>query len=88
MFQLLKLKDLSSTQAADIGRQKITSINDELGHKISPDTIANALKQGFKAILKIQLQETPLTTFEAELTEKLYKEKYSTKKWTFDGKTR
>ncbi|MDR2719483.1 MAG: lipoate--protein ligase family protein, partial [Nitrososphaerota archaeon] len=44
MFQLLKLKDLSCKQAADIGREKITSITDELGHNINPDTVANALK--------------------------------------------
>jgi lipoate-protein ligase A len=86
MFQLLKLRDLSCTQATDIGRQKITSITNELGHPISPDTIANALKQGFKAILKIQLQETPLTSFEETIAEKLYKEKYSTKEWTLNGK--
>ena len=43
MFQLLKLKGASCTQAADIAKRKITSIQDELGHKISPDTVANAL---------------------------------------------
>ena len=55
MFQLLKLKNAACTQAADIAKRKITSIQTELGHKISPDTVANALAQGFKAILKIQL---------------------------------
>ncbi|MDR2708202.1 MAG: lipoate--protein ligase family protein [Nitrososphaerota archaeon] len=87
MFQLLKLKDLSCTQAADIGQEKITSIADELGHQISFDTVSNALKQGFKTILKIQLQEAPLTPFEEELAGKLYKEKYSTQEWTFNTKT-
>ncbi|MCL1977807.1 MAG: lipoate--protein ligase family protein [Candidatus Bathyarchaeota archaeon] len=86
MFRLLKLKEVSCTQAADIGRQKITSITDVLGHKISPDTVANALKQGFKAILKIQLQETPLTPFEEELADRLYREKYSIKEWTLGDK--
>jgi len=86
MFQLLKLNDLSCIQAADVGRQKITSLNDELGHRISLDTVANALKQGFKAILKIQLQEAPLTVFEETLADKLYKEKYSTPEWTLSGK--
>jgi lipoate-protein ligase A len=88
MFQLLKIKDTSCTQATDIGRQKITSIINELGHNISSDTIANALKQGFKAILKIQLQEAPLTPFEEKLADKLYKEKYSTTEWTFNNKTK
>jgi lipoate-protein ligase A len=86
MFQLLKLKDLSCTQATNIGCQKITSINEELGHPVSPDTIVNALKQGFKAVLKIQLQEAPLTLFEKKIAEQLYKEKYSINTWTLDGK--
>jgi lipoyltransferase/lipoate-protein ligase len=87
MFQLLKLKDLNCTLAADIGKRKITSIQAELGHKISPETVANALAQGFKAILKIQLQEEELTAAEKEIAEKLYKEKYSTKEWNLGGKT-
>jgi lipoate-protein ligase A len=87
MFQLLKLKDATCVQAADIARNKITSVQAELGHKISPDTLANALKQGFKAILKIQLQEAPLTPYEQELAEILYEDKYATTQWTLGGKT-
>jgi lipoate-protein ligase A len=75
MFQVLRLKNASCTQAADIGRRKITSIQNELGHAVSPDTIANALAQGFKAMLKIQLEPGELTPFEVELATKLYKEK-------------
>ncbi len=86
MFQLLKLKDASCTQAADIAKHKITSIQKELGHKISPDTIANALAQGFRAMLKIQLEPSTLTQFEKETANKLYKEKYSTKEWNLGTK--
>ena len=87
MFTLLKLKNASCTQAADIAKRKITSIENELGHKVMPDTVANALAQGFKAILKIQLQEGELTPAEVELAKKLYKEKYSTADWNLSGKT-
>ena len=87
MFRLLKLKDLSCTLAADIGKRKITSIQQELGHPISPDTIANALEQGFKAILKIQLDQGELTPNEVDSTRKLFEEKYATKEWNFGGKT-
>ncbi len=87
MFQLLKLKGATCSQAADIARNKITSIEAELSHKISLDTIANALAQGFKAILKIQLEESQLTPYEIELAEILYEDKYSTKEWTLTGKT-
>ena len=86
MFQLLKLKNASCTQTADIGRRKITSIQNELGHAVSPDTIANALAQGFKAMLKVQLEPVELTPSEMELANKLYKEKYSTIEWNFEGK--
>ena len=88
MFSLLKLKDLNCTLAADIGKRKITSIQNELGHKIASDAIANALAQGFKAILKIQLEETALTPYEVALANKLFKEKYSTKDWNFGARTK
>jgi lipoate---protein ligase len=86
MFQLLKLKDVSCTMAADIAKRKITSIQNELGHKISSETVTNALAQGFKVILKIQLQPGELTPFELKLAQKLYQEKYSTKEWNLGGK--
>ena len=87
MFELLKFKDVPCSLAADIGKRKITSVQNELGHKISPETVANALAQGFKAILKIQLQESELTADERETADKLAKEKYSTKEWNLGGKT-
>ena len=86
MFTLLKLKNASCTQAADIAKRKITSIQNELCHPVMPETVANALAQGFKAILKIQLREGELTPFEVELAQKLYKEKYSKAEWNLNGK--
>jgi lipoate-protein ligase A len=74
-------------QAADIGKRKITSIQNELDHAVAPETVANALAQGFKAMLKLQLEFGKLTPQEMELSYKLYKEKYSTKEWNFGGKT-
>ncbi len=86
MFTLIKLKNASCTQAADIAKRKITSIQDELGHVVMPETIVNSLTQGFKAILKIQLEESKLTPFEKKLSQKLYKEKYSNIEWKMSGK--
>jgi lipoate-protein ligase A len=71
MFQLLKLRSTTCSQAADIAKRKITSIQNELGHSVSPETIANALAQGFKSMLKIQLEKSKLTTYELELAKKL-----------------
>lgn len=87
MFQLIKLKGANCTQAADIATRKITSIQNELGHPVSPETIANALAVGFKTMLKIQLEPDQLTAAEVELAQKLCKQKYSTKEWNFEGKT-
>ncbi len=87
MFKVLKLRNFSCTQAADIAKRKITSIQDELGNRVTSETVVNALMQGFKAILKIQLYEEELTPNEVETANKLYKEKYSTKEWTLSGKT-
>jgi lipoate-protein ligase A len=86
MFQLLKLKDVSCSIAADIGKRKITSIQNELGHEISHDTIANALAQGFRAILKILLKQSELSENEKETKDRLLKEKYTTQEWNFGGK--
>jgi lipoate-protein ligase A len=77
MFQLLKLKGANCTQAADIAKRKITSIQGELGHQVMSETVANALAQGFRAILKIQLEEGQLTPTELETANKLFKEKYA-----------
>lgn len=87
MFQLLKLKTATCAQAADIAKRKITSVQNELGHVVMPETVANALAQGFIAILKIHLDSEELTPSEVELAKRLYKEKYSTKEWNFEGKT-
>jgi len=87
MFTLLKLKNASYTQAADIAKRKITSIQNELGHAVMPDTVANALAQGFRAMLKIQLEPGELTAYEVELANKLCKEKYGSQEWNFEGKT-
>jgi lipoate---protein ligase len=86
MFTLLKLKDASCILAADIAKRKITSVQNELGHPINPLTIVNALAQGFRSILKIQLEEGQLTLSEKEFAQKLYKEKYITEEWNFRGK--
>lgn len=87
MFQLLKLKNATSSQASDVGKRKITSIQNELGHTVSPETVANALAQGFRAMLKIQLEPGEMTHGELETANNLSNEKYSKKEWNFEGKT-
>jgi lipoate-protein ligase A len=86
MFRLLKLKNMSCSQAADVAKRKITSIQNELGHSVMFETIGNALTKGFEAILKIQAETGELTIRELAHVDELGKEKYSTEEWNFKGK--
>jgi lipoate-protein ligase A len=87
MFQLLRVKGIDDCSlAAQIATRKITSVQNELGHPVTAQTAANAIKQGFKAILKIHLQESQLTHYEEALAQKLYTHKYSITNWNKNAK--
>ncbi|MCW4054103.1 MAG: hypothetical protein NWE84_04185 [Candidatus Bathyarchaeota archaeon] len=88
MFQLLRIKDIHNCNlAAQIAQRKITSIQNELGHSVTPETIANALTQGFEATLKIHLKLTQLTLYEQTVAKRLYSKKYTTDNWNQNRKT-
>jgi lipoate---protein ligase len=94
MFTLLRVPWANSCmQVVNVAQGKITSIRQELGHTISPETAANAVAHGFAVALKMQVVEDvdsmqdQLTEEEKEAAEKLYKEKFSTKEWNMEGKT-
>ena len=87
MFQLLRIQGVDNCSlAAQIAQRKITSVQNELGHAVTPETAANALMQGFKAILKIHLKPAQLTLYEQALANKLYNSKYATDNWNQNGK--
>ncbi|MCW4031100.1 MAG: lipoate--protein ligase family protein [Candidatus Bathyarchaeota archaeon] len=87
MFKLLRLKHVDNCNlAATIAERKITSVQNELGHRITVETAANALVQGFKAILKTHLKSAQLTLFEQSLAKKLYASKYATENWNQNAK--
>ena len=85
MFELLRIGNLDCNYAIQIGKRKITSIQNELRHDISVKTVENALKQGFKAILKINLENDTLTNTELTIAKKLYESKYLTDNWNHKG---
>ena len=94
MFTLLRVPWANSCmQVVNVAKGKITSVKNELGHSVTPETAANAIAHGFAVALNIQVVENvqsvegELTPEEQELAQKLYKEKYSTKEWNFDGKS-
>ena len=85
MFKLLRIGNLDCNSATQIGKRKITSIQNELKHEISVKTVENALMQGFKAILKINLENDTLTNTELTIAKKLYESKYLTDNWNHKG---
>lgn len=87
MFMLLRLKNASCTQAADIAKRKITSVENELGHPVSPRAVADALAKGFASSWGIQFEVGELTHHELDLAACLCREKYATKDWIFEAKT-
>jgi lipoate-protein ligase A len=94
MFTLLRVPWANSClQVVNVAKGKITSVKNELGHKVTPETAANVVAHGFAVALNIQVIENVqslnagLTPKEHELAQKLYKEKYSTNEWNLEGKT-
>jgi lipoate-protein ligase A len=72
-------------EVINVAKNKITSIKKELGKTVSVEEVNNALSEGFKKALNIQLLEGELTPYENEIASKLYKEKYTTEEWNFKG---
>jgi len=72
-------------EVINVAKNKITSIKKELGKTVSVEEVNNALSEGFKKALSIQLLEGELTPYENEIAKKLYKEKYTTDEWNFKG---
>ncbi|MEM3697446.1 MAG: lipoate--protein ligase family protein [Candidatus Bathyarchaeia archaeon] len=70
-----------------IAKNKITSIKEALGKNVLTEEVTNALTQGFRRALNIQLTNGNLTPYEKEYAQKLFKEKYATKEWNFQGKS-
>ena len=94
MFTLLRVPWANSCmQVVNVAKGKITSVKNELGHELAPETAANAVAHGFAVALNMQVIENvqsmdgELTKTELDLAEKLFTEKYSTKEWIFEGKS-
>ena len=87
MFQLLRVRFTDNCSlAAQIAQRKITSVQNELGHAVTPETAANALTQGFTATLNIRLNPAQLTLYEQALAKKFYTNKYATDNWNQNAK--
>lgn len=85
MFDLLKVPDekLKGKLITDI-KQRVTSIDDYLGHSISFDKIVEALISGFKQdFSEVQFVEDSLTDAEIADATALAEQKYNTNSWNY-----
>jgi len=88
MFTFLRvLWAKTCMEVVNVAKHKITSIHKEIERAVSIKEVEQALIQGFRRALKIEVVNGELTLYECELAEKLCKEKYSKNDWNFHGKS-
>ena len=82
MFSVLKVpsEKIRDKLISDV-RQRVTSINQELGKDISYMELCRSLKNGFEKKFSIVLKESPISKEEAALAEKIKKEQFSNPEW-------
>jgi lipoate-protein ligase A len=87
MFSLIRVPwAQSNIQVVNVAKDKITSLEEELGYEVSPKTAANAIAQGFKTAFNATLNVGEFVHEEFQCAEKLAKEKYNSQTWTLFGK--
>jgi len=88
MFTILRVPWATTCmQVVNIAKNRITSIQKETARNITIGEVEQSLIQGFQRTLNTKLAEGELTTYERELAEKLYKQKYTTNDWNLHGKS-
>lgn len=87
MFSLLRVPWAKSCiEVISVAKDKMTSINRELGREVAVEEATQALAKGFTRALHIELVESEMIPYELKLAEKLQKEKYVRDEWNY-GKT-
>jgi lipoate-protein ligase A len=87
MFTVLRVPWAKTCmEVVDIARDRITSVNTEVGKDISTEDVSNALIEGFRRGLSIELVDGQLTSHERECAQELCEKKYITNEWNFHGK--
>jgi len=86
MFAFLRvLWAQTCMEIVNVAGKKITSVEQELGVEVSVERAYEALVEGFKDALEMNLSEGVLTEEELETTKKLRQEKFANHDWTFFG---
>jgi len=83
VFACFKLDEKQRTKSVEIGRERISSLSDEIGREISFDDVKKALREGMQEVLNDEIVEEKITDKEEEISQFLYKNKYNTKEWNF-----
>ncbi|HEX9261844.1 MAG TPA: biotin/lipoate A/B protein ligase family protein [Candidatus Bathyarchaeia archaeon] len=88
MFTLIRVPwARTCLEVLKVAESRITSVRNELGHAVTPETAANAITIGFENALKMKAVEGELTSFEQDIARKLFKEKYFTDDWNLHAKS-
>jgi lipoate---protein ligase len=84
MFSLLKVPDekIKDKLIKNV-EERVTSIYSQLNKKVDLKEMERALSLGFEKTFKIKLLPSDLSRQEIEQAEKLYREKYLSKKWNY-----
>ncbi len=84
MFSLLKVpsEKLRGKIIEDV-KQRVTSLEQQLGKKVSFESLSKALKNGFEKEFDAKLVKGKLTAEESALAEKIMHERFLSKEWNF-----
>jgi lipoate-protein ligase A len=83
MFTLLRVPWAKTCmEVVNVARNRITSLNQQLGRRVSLSGAEDALKKGFGKAFNAELGEDELKPFEKELAKEL-SEKYTTEDWNY-----
>jgi lipoate-protein ligase A len=89
MFTFLKVPWADAcVDLISIAGRKITSVAEETGRNVSGDLAYRALIEGFEEALCVKFVKGILSARELDLARRLEREKYSTRLWNFEGRTR
>jgi lipoate-protein ligase A len=87
MFTLLRVPWAKTyMEVVNVAKDKITSINDELGRAAPREKVNQALIEGFQKGLGVKFVDGELTIQEHKLAQGLFTEKYAANDWNLNGK--
>jgi lipoate-protein ligase A len=88
MFALLRVPwARTCAEVIDVAKDKITSLNGQLGRAVSVEEVTAALEEGFSQALDIELVEGEMKPYELDLATDLEGKKYARNEWNLSGKT-